>query len=155
MGGLHLVKTPERVRKFASEMKRWKGINPSLQIFLELGEFQHSGTLDATRKDVFPIIDALGLNEVELSQLGMEPEELASEVPAILLHTSEGQQVFPEGKANAEALEFAKKCASFLAKTGRFAAPSDLEGFAPEIVDSPAHTVGLGDTLSCAYFMAL
>lgn len=155
VGGLHLAKSPDRARKLIAEVARWKQINPSLSVFLELGEFSSLAVLEAVRKEAFPLSDFVGLNEVELSQLGSQPEELAGEVLCVLLHTSDSQQVFPEDKKNEAALDFARRCASFLAAKGRFASAEEAAAFPPSPVVSPVRTVGLGDALSCAYFMAL
>jgi len=155
VGGLHLVKTPERARKFVSEIRRWKEINPSLSVFFEMGEFQSASVLEVARKELFPLADAVGLNEFELASTGCSPEELLEEAKALLLHSPEAQKIYPEGKENPAALSFARKCAAFKAKTGRCANAAEAEGYEEEFVDKPARTVGLGDTLSCAYFMAL
>ena len=61
--------------------------------------------------------------------------------------------MLPNAKLDAAALEFARRCASFKAKNGRFASESDLTGFTPEFLESPSETIGLGDAFSCAYFM--
>jgi ADP-dependent phosphofructokinase/glucokinase len=154
VGGLHLIKTPERVGKFAEEMRRWKKMNPRLQVFLELGEFSDKGVLRAVEQEVFPLVDALGLNEVELGQLSFELDELPSVVPLALFHSPQEQLVLPASKANTAALEFARRCAAFKAKSGKFAHEADLVGFSPEFVESPVGTIGLGDTFSCAYFLS-
>ncbi len=154
IGGLHLVKTPERVGKFAEELRRWKKISPRLQIFLELGEFSDKKVLHAVEKEVFPTIDMLGLNEVELGQLSFELDELPSIVQSVLFHCPQEQLFLPSPKANAAALEFAKRCAAFKAKNGRVATEEDLVGFSPDFVESPAKTIGLGDIFSCAYFLS-
>jgi len=152
-GGFHLVKTPERLRKLISEMKRWKEINPKLQIFCELGEFQNPAVMEAARQELLPFADMVGLNDTELSAFGVELEEIASETQALLFHTPSVQKVFPAPKLNSAALEFAKKYASFKARSGRFAQLKDLEGATAGFVESPAETVGLGDIFSCAYFL--
>jgi len=153
-GGFHLIKTPERLRKLIEEMKRWKEINPKLQIFCELGEFQNPAVMAVARQELLPFVDMVGLNDTELSAFGVELEEIASETQSLLFHTPEMQKVLPEKKLNPAALEFAKKCASFKAKNGKFATLSDLTGATADFVDSPTETVGLGDTLSSAYFLA-
>jgi len=156
LGGFHLIKTSSRVRKFAEVVRAWKEKNPTIKIFVELGEFQSPEVMDAVRKEVLPLASIVGLNDLELAQLGAEPEELASESgAAILLHTPEKQSVYPESSLNAAALEFAKRCASFKAKTGKFATEADLVGASSDLVSSPVETVGLGDTFSCAYFLCL
>lgn len=156
VGGFHLLKTPDRARKFLSEMKRWKDTNPKMQFFCELGEFQSPEVMDAVRSEVLPLMDMVGLTDSELAQLGTEADELASETGApILFHTPEKQSVFPEGKLNGAALEFARRCASFKARTGKFASEEDLKGASAEFVEQPVETVGLGDTFSCAYFMSV
>lgn len=154
VSGFHLLKTPERVAKFASEIKRWKGINPKLQVFVELADFQSKEVLKATEKEIFPIADMVGLNEVELSSLSYDLEDLPSVASAVLLHSPQEQLVIPEGKTDAAALEFARRAASYKAETGKFAQVADLVGYAHKFIDSPAETIGLGDTFSCAYFMA-
>ncbi|VVB99627.1 Uncharacterised protein [uncultured archaeon] len=155
VGGFHLVKTPDRARKFIEEIRRWKEVNTKLQVFAELGEFQSRDVLKVVEKELFPIIDILGLNEVELGTLSYDLEELPGMVPAVLLHTPSEQMVLPNSKQNAAALEFARRCASFKAATGKFAAESDLVGAGADFIDSPVETVGLGDTFSCAYFMCI
>lgn len=155
ISGFHLLKTPDRVRKFLSEMRNWKEINPGLQIFYEMAEFQSKESLKAVEQEVFPFVDMVGLNEYELGSLGAELGELAEKAPSVLFHTPEHSMVLPEGKQNWAALEFAKRCAGFFAEKGRRATLPELAGFEPKFVESPVRTVGLGDTFSCAYFMAL
>ena len=155
LGGFHLIKTPNRVSKFAEIVRGWKEKNPSLQAFVELGEFQSPEVMDAVRKELMPLSDIIGLNDLELAQLGAEPEELAGETgAAVLLHTPEKQSVYPESRLNAAALESAKRCAAYKARTGKFATEQDIAGESGEFVESPVETVGLGDTFSCAYFMS-
>jgi len=155
IGGLHLMQTTSRLNKFLEEMKKWKEINPRLQIFCELGEFQKEEVRDAVRRDFFPFFDMVGMNDTELSSFGAELDELAGETKAILFHSAEQQLVLPEEKMNGASMEFAKRCASFLAKNGRKATQQELVGITPEFIEAPVQTVGLGDTLSCAYFMLL
>ena len=154
VSGLHLVKTPERARKFIAEMRRWKETNPSLRIFFEMAEFQNLAVLESVRAELFSVADMVGLNEVELGQLGCGLEELATEAKAVLFHSPERQEVLPGGKLDASALKFAEKCASFLAKNGRHGSLEEIAAFEGGFVESPARTVGLGDAFSCAYFMA-
>ncbi len=151
--GFHLVKTPERLHKFAEELRRWKETSPKLQIFAELGDFQSKEVLRATEKEIFPLADMVGMNEVEAAQLSCDLEELPNVVPSVLFHSPQEQLVLPSAKLDAAALEFARRCASFKAANGRFAAESDLAGFSPSFLESPAETIGLGDAFSCAYFM--
>lgn len=155
LGCFHLLKTPNRVSKFAEIVRGWKEANPSLQAFVELGEFQSPEVMDAVRKEILPLAGIVGLNDLELAQLGAEPGELASETgAAILLHTPEKQSVYPESRLNAAALEFAKRCAAYKARTGKFATEADISGESGAFVESPVQTVGLGDAFSCAYFMS-
>ena len=154
VSGLHLVKTPERARKFVQEIKKWKEINPKIQVFFEMGEFQSREALKAVQDELFPMVDMVGMNENELGSLGAELEELAEKANSVLFHTAEESRVLPVGKTNAAALEFARRCAGFFAEYGRRATPQDLVGYESKFIDSPVRTVGLGDTLSCAYFMA-
>lgn len=154
-GGFHLLKTPDRMRKFLSEMKRWKEAQPKLEFFCELGEFQSPEVMDAVRSELLPFMGTVGATDSELAQLGVEPDELASETGAtVLFHTPEKQQVFPESRLNAAALEFAKRCASYKARTGKAATEAEIAGASSEFVESPVQTVGLGDAFSCAYFMS-
>ena len=155
IGGLHLVQRTERFAKFPQELQRWKEINPSLEIFLELGEFQSKEVMELARKELFPFVDVVGLNDTELASLGVDFEELTSEAKAVLYHSPEQQRIFPDTALNAAALEFAKRCAAYKAKTGKFATEADIVGFSADFIESPVETVGLGDAFSCAYFMAL
>lgn len=154
VGGMHLVKTIERARKLVDEIRRWKEVSPNMQVFFEMGEFQNQGTLDVVRKELFPVVDIVGLNEVELAALGCTPEELAEEAASILLHTHDMHGVYPKEKENPSALEFARKCAAFKAKTGKCGDISEVMASEAVFVENPAWTVGLGDALSCGYFMA-
>ncbi|MFA6489782.1 MAG: ADP-dependent glucokinase/phosphofructokinase [Candidatus Micrarchaeia archaeon] len=155
VGGMHLVKSADRVAKFAREIERWKEISPNLSVFVEMGESQNSDVLDAVRKEIFPLADIMGLNEVEIAQLGCTPEELAGEVGEMLFHTAESSTIYPEGKGDASALEFARKAAAFRAKNGRCGSEQEISGCDSAFVEKPAWRVGLGDALSCAYFMAM
>lgn len=155
VGGFHLLMRIERFNKFLEEIKRWKQINPKLRVFAELGEFQSKEVMELARKELFPIVDIIGLNDTELASLGVDFEELTAEAKAVLYHSPEQQRIFPDTALNAAALEFAKRCASHKAKTGKFATEADIVGFSADFIESPVGTVGLGDTFSSAYFMAL
>jgi len=152
--GLHLLQTPGRLQKFADEIARWKSINPSLEIFCEMGEFQKEEVREACRKGIFPLVDMVGLNGTELSSFGCSLEELASEAKSILFHTPEHSLVLPRGKERESALAFAEKCASFLAKNGRHGTLAEILAYEGGFVEEPVRTVGLGDAFSCAYFMS-
>ncbi len=154
VGGFHLLKTPERLSKFTQEIKKWKKTNPNLQVFAELGEFQSKEVIEAARNELLPLADMVGLNETELSSFGVELEELLQSTKSLLFHTKDEHQVLPKERTNKHALEFAKKCTSFKAKYGKAPSLAELEGFEYEFIENPVHTVGLGDTFSCAYFMA-
>ncbi len=154
VGGMHLVKTMDRARKLVDEIRRWKEVSPNMQVFFEMGEFQNQGTLDVVRKELFPLADIVGLNEVELAALGCTPEELAEEANSIFLHTHGMHGIYPKEKENPSALMFARKCAAFKAKTGKCGDYAEVMASEAVFVESPAWTVGLGDALSCAYFMA-
>ena len=78
----------------------------------------------------------------------------ASRANSVLFHASETQEVLPAGKLDEEAMQFARKCASFRAEHGRCGTLAELEGYEAKPVEKPVETVGLGDTLSCAYFLA-
>ena len=155
VGGIHLVKTADRARKFVSEIARWKKTSPGLEVFLEMGEFQSEGVLEVVRRELFPLADIVGLNEVELARLGCTPEELLGEAKCFLLHTGGSSAVYPKEKENASALGFARKAAAFKAENGRCGTEAEISACGGEFIEKPAWTVGLGDTLSCAYFMAL
>jgi len=154
VGGFHLLKTPDRMLKFVDEILRWKKINPGLCIFAELGEFQNEAVREIAREKLLPVVDMVGLNDTELSSFGCDLPELAEEMNAVLFHTPEKHEVLPESKLDPGALLFAKKCASFKAENGRCATIAELECYEAKFQESPKWTVGLGDTFSCAYFMA-
>ncbi|MFA4982670.1 MAG: ADP-dependent glucokinase/phosphofructokinase [Candidatus Micrarchaeia archaeon] len=154
VGGFHLLKTPDRLAKFTDEILRWKRISPGLCVFAELGEFQSEAVRDAVRERLFPIVDMIGLNDTELSSFGCDLSELAQEANTVLFHMPERQEVLPAGKLDREAMAFAEKCASFKAENGRCATLPELESHEARFLESPKWTVGLGDTFSCAYFMA-
>ena len=153
VGGFHLLPTVGRLGKFLGELRAWKEINPSLRLFCELGEFQKPEVRDAFL-DELKIFDMVGLNDTELSSFGVSLDEFASRANAVLFHTSETQEVLPAGKLDVNAMEFARRCASFRAEKGKCATLAELEGYDANVVEKPVETVGLGDTLSCAYFMA-
>ncbi|MCX8174786.1 MAG: hypothetical protein N3E51_01105 [Candidatus Micrarchaeota archaeon] len=153
VGGFHLLGSPEQLRKFTEELSCWKRQNPSLRIFCEMGQFQSRQVLKAAERELFPLVDFVGLNEVEAGMLSAEPHELASERLTVLLHSPREQEVFPHWRKSAAALEFARRCAAFKAKTGKFASEKELVGAEAAFVERPVETVGLGDTFSCAYFM--
>jgi|GEM_PF-839248 len=154
VGGFHLLKTPDRLQKFVDEVCRWKEINPRLLVFAELGEFQNREVRNAAREKLFPAVDMVGLNDTELSAFGCDLPELAQNTNAILFHTPDSHAVFPEEKLDSPALGFAKRCAAYKAQNGRCATLLEAEASSSDFVDSPKWTVGLGDTFSCAYFMA-
>lgn len=155
LGGFHLVKTPDRLRKLIAEIRRWKSLNPSMKLFAELGQFQSPEVMEAARSELFPFVDMVGLNENELAAFGCGLEELGQNSKAILFHSAAEQRVYPSSSLDAPALEFARKCASFKAEFGRFATLKELQGYGAKTIEEPVQTVGLGDTLSAAYFLAM
>ncbi len=155
LGGFHLVKTPDRLRKLIAEIQRWKSASPNLKLFAELGQFQSQDVMEAARSELFPLVDMVGLNENELAAFGCGLEELGQNAKAILFHSASEQQVSPDSALDAPALEFARKCASFKAEFGRCATLQELQNYGAKTLESPVQTVGLGDTLSAAYFLAM
>ncbi|MCX6769374.1 MAG: hypothetical protein NT051_01700, partial [Candidatus Micrarchaeota archaeon] len=153
VGGFHLLPTVGRAGKFLGELRAWKETNPSLQIFCELGEFQKPEVRDAFLEELL-LFDVVGLNDTELSSFGIGLEEFSQKAKAVLFHSQNLQEALPAEKLDGEAMAFARKCASFRAENGRCAALSELEGHEAKFVEKPLQTVGLGDTLSCAYFLA-
>ncbi|MFA6214376.1 MAG: ADP-dependent glucokinase/phosphofructokinase [Candidatus Micrarchaeia archaeon] len=153
IGGFHLLPTVGRLGKFLDELRAWKRINPSMHLFCELGEFSKPEVRDAFLEELM-LFDMVGLNDTELSSFGMDLEEFASRANSVLFHSQGAQEVLPKEKLDGEALQFARRCASFRAENGRCAALSDIEAYGEKTVESPVETVGLGDTLSCAYFLA-
>ena len=151
--GFHLLPTVGRMGKFLEEMRAWKEINPSLRLFCELGEFQKPEVRDAFLEEM-RLFDMVGLNDTELSSFGVDLEEFSQKAASVLFHSQNGQEVLPIGKIDEEALQFSRKCASFRAANGRCATLSELEAYEAKFVENPAGTVGLGDTFSCAYFLA-
>lgn len=152
IGGIHLVRSKSSLLEFASCLRRWKKINPDLKIFLEMGEFSNLKMLQIAEKEILPLADIIGLNEVEASQLSLTLNELSSQT-TVLFHSQKKQFVLPS--PNKKALLFAKKCASFKAQTGRFPTLQQLQNFRPRFVDKPRALVGLGDVFSCAYFLSI
>lgn len=152
IGGIHLVKSKSVLFKFASCLRKWKKLNPNLQIFLEMGEFSDIKMLHLAEKEILPLADIIGLNEVEASQLSLSLKQLSSQ-STVLFHSPKKQFVLPS--ADKDALLFARKCASFKAQTGKFATLQDLQKFSPTFVRQPRTVVGLGDIFSCAYFLSI
>ena len=153
VSGFHLLPTVGRMGKFLEEMRAWKGINPSLKLFCELGEFQKPEVRDAFLEEL-RLFDMVGLNDAELSPFGLGVDEFAQKAKSVLFHTQNSQEVLPAGKQDEEALQFARKCAAFRAENGRCAELFEIEAYEAKFVEKPVETVGLGDTLSCAYFLA-
>ncbi|MFA5929315.1 MAG: ADP-dependent glucokinase/phosphofructokinase [Candidatus Micrarchaeia archaeon] len=153
VSGFHLLPTVGRLGKFLQEMRAWKETNPRLRLFCEIGEFQKAEVRDAFLEEL-RIFDMVGLNDTELSSFGVGLEEFSQKANSVLFHTQGSQEVLPKEKLDGEALAFARKCASFRAEKGRSATLSELEGYEAKFVEKPVETVGLGDTLSCAYFLA-
>ncbi|MCX6770590.1 MAG: hypothetical protein NTX79_00895 [Candidatus Micrarchaeota archaeon] len=153
VGGFHLLPTVGRLGKFMGELRAWKEINPSLRLFCELGEFQKPEVRDAMLEEL-GIFDMVGLNDTEMSSFGVGIEDFSQKANAALLHSQSAQEVLPKEKLDDEAMQFARKCASFRAEYGRCATLPELEGYEAKSVEKPAMTVGLGDTLSCAYFLS-
>ena len=153
VSGFHLLPTVGRMGKFLQELRAWKGINPSLRLFCELGEFQKPEVRDAFLEELH-LFDMVGLNDAELSSFGLGLDDFSQKANAVLFHTQETQEVLPGEKLDGEALQFARKCASFRAENGRCATLPELEGYGAKFVEKPAGSVGLGDTFSCAYFLA-
>ena len=153
VSGFHLLPTVGRLGKFIHEMRAWKEMNPSLRLFCELGEFQNPEVRDAMLEEL-RVFDMVGLNDTELSSFGVGLEEFSQKANGVLFHSQTEQEVLPAGKLDDEALSFARKCASFRAENGRCATLAELEAYGAKFVEKPVETVGLGDTLSCAYFLS-
>ena len=153
VSGFHLLPTVGRLGKFIEELRAWKGINPSLRLFCEMGEFQKPEVRDAMLEELH-LFGMVGINDTELSSFGVGLEEFSQKADAVLFHSQGAQEVLPEGMLDADALAFARKCAAFRAEFGRCASLPEIEQYGARFVDKPVETVGLGDTLSCAYFLA-
>lgn len=162
VGGFHLFGNPSQVMEAAKEMRKWKKANPSLRIHLEMGEFQRKDVLNATRKEVFPLIHSIGLNAIELRQLFNKPERtslimLSRMVREVLFHTEKKAVVIPSTKKAKESLLFASIVASYRAAKGELPTFNELIAFAGKRksfhIKKPITTVGLGDTFACAYFL--
>jgi len=153
VSGFHLLPTVGRMGKFLEELHAWREINPSLRLFCELGEFQKPEVRDAMLEDL-RIFDMVGLNDTELSSFGLGLDEFSQKANSVLFHSQNSQEVLPAGKLDEEAMAFARKSASFRAEKGRCATLAELEAYEAKFVEKPVETVGLGDTLSCAYFLA-
>jgi ADP-dependent phosphofructokinase/glucokinase len=153
VSGFHLLPTVGRLGKFIGEMRAWKEISPSLRLFCELGEFQKAEVRDAFI-DEMRLFDMVGLNDTELSSFGVGLEEFSQKANSVLFHSQGSQEVLPAGKKDENALSFARKCAAFRAEFGRCAKMPEIGGYQEKTVENPAGTVGLGDTLSCAYFLS-
>jgi len=151
--GFHLLPTVGRMGKFLQELRAWKEINPSMKIFCELGEFQKPEVRDAFLEEL-RLFDMVGLNDTELSSFGVDLEEFSQKANLVLFHSQNEQEVLPGERLDETALQFARRCASFCAENGRCATLSELEEHEAKFVETPAETVGLGDTFSCAYFLA-
>ncbi|MCX8197936.1 MAG: ADP-dependent glucokinase/phosphofructokinase [Candidatus Micrarchaeota archaeon] len=154
VGGFHLLFGRKPVLAFAKELQRWKEENPSMRIFCELGDFQSEAAMQETLKSIFPLADMVGMSDSELALFGCSIEELSREGNAILLHSPAKQEVFPPPKLNPAALDFARRCASFKARHAKFATLRQALASKPSFVARPKQAVGLGDSFSCAYFMA-
>ena len=153
VSGFHLLPTVGRMGKFLEEMRAWKEMNPSLRTFCELGEFQKPEVRDAFLEEL-RLFDMVGLNDAELSSFGVDLEEFSQKANAVLFHSQGAQEVLPEKKRDEAALQFARKSAAFRAEKGRCGTLSEIEAHEAKFVEKPMETVGLGDTLSCAYFLA-
>jgi len=158
LGGFHLFKSETDVAEAGREITEWKARNPGMRIHVELGEFQKKYVFEATRKVIFPLIDSIGVNEIELKQLRATPQSLLKEVPEVLFHTQKKSIALPSSEESKKALEFAAIVASYRAETGRPPTFDELEKYAATrssfFISKPKLTVGLGDTFSCAYFLA-
>jgi len=153
VSGFHLLPTIGRMGKFLKELRTWKEITPSLRIFCELGEFQKPDVRDMFLEELH-LFDMVGLNDTELSSFGVGLDEFAQKANSVLFHSQNAQEVLPKEKTGDAALSFARKCASFRAEHGRCATLSEIDIYGANFVEKPVETVGLGDTLSCAYFLS-
>ncbi len=160
VGGFHLFEKKSHILAYASEMRRWKEMNPDLKIHLEMGEFQKKEVFPLMKKEVFPLIDFMGLNEIELEQLTGSREFNASLLPGnfeTILHTPKEHILHPKSKKAQEASRFASVAASYKAMHGKTPSPEQLKKHGSErkelYIESPKSTVGLGDTFGSAYFI--
>jgi len=154
IGGIHLLKSEKLVNLFEKEIKLWKKINPELKIFLELGHFQNNLLIPKIKKNIFPLVNVIGLNDRELGLFRSSLKNISEEVEAVLFHSPKVQKVFPKEKENRQALILAKKAAYFRAKTSKFSALSDLRNIRTyHYIQKPKFTVGLGDVFSTTYFI--
>ncbi len=163
LGGFHLFNSEKEVREASRMISKWKKQNPNLKIFLELGDFQSKEALSETKKLILPPADCVGFNEEELFALthsiGTDAiKKLPKKTGKILFHSPRLSFSLPPDSGDDSALTFAKLCSSYRAKYGKSPGFPALEKYAKEAtslyVHRPKFTVGLGDTFSCAYFLA-
>ncbi|MEM3399589.1 MAG: ADP-dependent glucokinase/phosphofructokinase [Candidatus Micrarchaeia archaeon] len=168
LGGFHLLgrKCRERVAHVEKLVERWRDMNQEIRVFLELGDFQDLDIAREVKRRLFPLVDCVGMNEVELKQVaGGDINSLRKIVKSAVIHTKEGSVLVGEKKEEAQV--FASIVASYRAfygknprfeelydysqriKQGRFGVKGGVGSFPVK----ERRTVGLGDCFASAFFL--
>ncbi|MEM4389551.1 MAG: ADP-dependent glucokinase/phosphofructokinase [Candidatus Micrarchaeia archaeon] len=146
LGGFHLLSPAcaHRVATLSGLIRKWRSLNPELELHLELGSFQSEGILRQALKAIAPLCTSLGLNELELESARRAlafPEEgvaalprLLGLCPTVILHTAEFHLALsrrvPEDSLK-RALRFASRLAAYRAQKGTFPSLPELRRFRP------------------------
>ncbi|MEM2963145.1 MAG: ADP-dependent glucokinase/phosphofructokinase [Candidatus Anstonellales archaeon] len=163
VGGFHLMSSAHEAMEACNFLKSLKAKNKKLKIFIELGDFQKKTVMEVIKKYAFPFAYCVGLNDEELFQLTYTHgigaiNKLPKSVVKILYHTPFTSFTFPKEQGDDLALLFARIVCSYKAKYGKNPTWTALFKYAQKAtslkISHPAITVGLGDTFSCAYFLA-
>jgi ADP-dependent phosphofructokinase/glucokinase len=59
----------KKIKKVEAQLWDWKMINPHLKIHLEFGEFQSKSVLKFVLKELLPVCNSAGFNEIELDEI--------------------------------------------------------------------------------------
>ncbi len=173
VGGFHLLRpgnSKQRIAAAAKLLLKWKAANQNLRIHLEAGEFSGRKTLSETIRTILPLVDSVGVNEMEVRSFGGF-KKLAKLVPEVVVHTSSCASAtsrIRSKEALSRALSFGHSLAAYRALTGKYAKLSNALRLmkkvpkpefgkdcvsVPSLRIRPRFTVGLGDSFAAGYFL--
>jgi len=155
ISGLHLATEVNFVQKVKKLIEQWKEINPQLFLHVEMGEFQSYSIWKKVQKRVLPLVDSIGMNELEIRYFGFR--EPAKEFQHVVVHTPKKWWVHK--KCCAAPANFGALLGSYRARTGNFPTWGKLKVYVgrerTHYTVKPASTVGAGDCFAAGYFLTL
>ncbi len=133
----------DRIKNVRTNMEELKGMNHSLKIHVELGDFQNLKVLKEVTEQILPMCDSVGFNENELEQIrkvtGIKEDawkacdRICSEFCGAVFHRPQFSFLVTKEESCESPLLFGSLLAAHRAANGRNASFKELEEFAKSV----------------------